>query len=273
MTLIDNCGEESAADALTMIALLRRRARILQQRIWMLPAALGIITILGTPLLSTKQVIQSCWLMAGTPKPITCVISHSGTKIIALTSQGAPIRGPISISFSGKFPVIWSIGNSPWFWVIGIAASVLLSILCQRSSGRLRTFTVTYLLAGVVGVFVLLASDYLGLPSQLSHLLAVAVIICVAGFATRSQTLALVAGLSFFVGIALSRRSSEFFSRLNIWIPPHSISYLAAGLVLVAGAALLYRRRRLPFVAAGCLGEPEEIKYLQPNCLDQPKGE
>ena len=273
MILIDNCGKESAAEALTMIALLRRRARILQQRIWLLPAALGILTILGTPLLSTKQVIQSCWLMTGTPKPITCIVSHSGTNIIALTSQGVPIRGPISISFSGKFPVIWSIGNSPWFWLIGIISSVLLSILCQRSRGRLRTFTVTYLLAGLVGVFVLLASGQLGLPSQLSHLLAVAVIICIAGFAARSQTLALFAGLSFFVGIALSRRSSEFFSRLNIWIPPHSISYLAAGLVLVAGAALLYKRRRPPLVAASCLGEPEEIKYRQPNCLDQPKGE
>ena len=273
MILIDNCGEESAADALTMIALLRRRARNLQQRIWLLPAALGILTILGTPLLSTKQVIQSCWLMTGTPKPITCIVSHSGTNIIALTSQGVPIRGPISISFSGKFPVIWSIGNSPWFWVIGIISSVLLSIICQHSSGRLRTFTLTYLLAGLVGISVLLGSGHMGISNQISHLLAVAVIICIAGFAARSQMLALFAGLSFFLGIALSRRSSDLFARLNVWIPPHSISYMAAGLVLVAGAALLYKRRRPPLVAASCLGEPEETKYRQPNCLDQPKGQ
>ncbi len=273
LTLIDNYGEESATDTLSMITSLRRRARNLQQRIWLLPAALGILTILGTPLLSTKQVIQSCWLMTGTPKPITCIVSHSGKNIIALTSQGVPIRGPISISFSGKFPVIWSIGNSPWFWVIGIVASVLLSILCQRSGVRRRTFTLTYLLAGLIGIFVLLASDQVGLTNQLSHLLAVALIICIAGFAARSQMLALFAGLSFFLGIALSRRSSEFLTRLNIWIPPHSISYMAAGLVLVAGAALLYKRRRPPLVAAGYLGEPEETKYRQPNYLDQPKGE
>lgn len=273
LTLVDNYGEESAADTLSMITLLRRRARILQQRIWLLPAALGILTILGTPLLSTKQVIQSCWLMTGTPKAISCTIVHSSAGITVLTSQGASIHGPVTGSFAERSAVIWSIGNSPWFWVIGIISSVLLSILCQRSRGQLRTFTATYLLAGLVGVFVLLASDQLGLPSQLSHLLAVAVVICIAGFAARSQTLALFAGLSFFVGIALSRRSSEFFSRLNIWIPPHSISYLAAGLVLVAGAALLYKRRRPPLVAASCLSEPEEIKYRQPNYLDQPKGE
>ena len=273
MTTIRNCGEESAADALSMIAFLRRRARNLQQRVWLLPAALGIITILGTPLLSTRQVITSCWLMIRTPKPISCVINHSGTGITALTSQGVPIHGTVSISLAGRFPVIWHIGNSPWFWVIGIVVSVSLSVLFQRSGGRLRTFTITYLLAGLIGVFVLLASDQLGLPSQLSHLLAVALIICIAGLAARSQSLALVAALSFFVGIALSRRSSEFFARLNIWIPPHSVSYLAAGLVLIGGAALLYWRRRLPFVATSCLGGPQEIKHGIPNSFHQHKGD
>ncbi len=273
MTTIRNCGEESAADALSMITSLRRRARTLQQRIWLLPAALGIITILGTPLLSTRQVITSCWLMIGTPKPISCVINHSGTGITALTSQGVPIHGPVSISLAGRFPVIWHIGNSPWFWVIGIVASVSLSVLFQRSSGRLRTFTITYLLAGLIGVLVLLASDQLGLPSQLSHLLAVALIICIAGFAAHSQSLALVAALSFFVGVALSRRSSEFFARLNIWIPPHSVSYLAAGMVLIGGAALLYWRRRLPFVATSCLGGPQEIKHGVPNSFHQHRGD
>ena len=119
----------------------------------------------------------------------------------------------------------------------------------------------------------LLASDQLGLPSQLSHLLAVALIICIAGFAARSQTLALVAALSFFVGIALSRRSSEFFARLNIWIPPHSVSYLAAVLVLIGGAALLYWRRKPPFVAISRPGGPQEIKLGAPNSFDQQKGD
>ncbi len=270
---IDNCGAESAASTLSMITSIRKRARTLQQRTWLLPAALGIITILGTPLLSTRQVITSCWLMTGTPKPISCVINHSGTGITAITPQGVPIHGPVSISFAGRFPVIWHIGNSPWFWVVGIVASVSLSVLFQRSSGRLRTFTITYLLAGLIGVFVLLASDQLGLPSQLSHLLAVALIICIAGFAARSQSLALVAALSFFVGIALSRRSSEFLARLNIWIPPHSISCLAAGLVLIGGAGLLYCRRRIPCVATCCPDGPQEIRHGMPNSFDQHKGD
>ena len=271
LTLIDKCGEVSAADTLTMITSLRRRARILQQRIWLLPAALGVMTILGTPLLNTKQVIQSCWLMTGTPKPITCIVSHSGKNIIALTSLGTPIRGPIS--FTGRFPVIWSIGNSTWFWLIGIAASILLSILFQRSSSRLPTFALTYLMAGFVGISVILTSGRMGLSNQLSHLLAVALIICVAAFASRSKILALLAGLSFFLGIALSRRSSELFARLNVWIPPHSISYVAAGLTLVAGAVLLYMRIRSPRFAIDYLSKSEEFKYCQPNYLDQPKGE
>lgn len=236
--------EDSAASTLSMITSLRRQARNLQQRVWLLPAALGIMTTLGTPLLSTRQVIQSCWLMTGSPKPISCTIARSGTHITALTTQGVPVHGPVSISFTGKFPVVWSIGNSRWYWVIGIIASVLLSIICQRSTGRLRTFTFTYLFAGLIGVFVLLASNQLNFPSQLSHLLAVAFIICIAGFAARSQALALVAGLSFFLGIALSRHSSEHYTLLNIWIPPHSISYMAAGLVLIAVAALLYWQRK-----------------------------
>ncbi len=273
-TTIRNCHEESAADVLSMVASLRRRARTLQQRIWLLPVTLGIITILGTPLLSTRQVIQSCWLMTGTPKPISCVINHSGTSVTALTPQGIPIRGPISLSFAGRFPVIWHIGNSPWLWVIGIVVSVSLSVLGQRSSGRLRTFTITYLLAGLIGVFVLLAADRLGFPSQLSRLLTVALIICIAGFATRSQTLALVAALSFFVGIALSRSSSEFFAHLNIWIPPHSVSYLAAGLVLIGGAAFLYWHRKPPCGATSCRGGPQKIKRGFPNSFDQShKGE
>jgi len=273
VTPIEDLREESAADALSMIVFLARRARNLQQRVWLLPAALGITTIMGTSLLSTRQVATSCWLMTGTPKPISCVINHSGTGITALTLQGVPIHGPVSISFAGRFPVIWQIGNSPWFWAIGIVASVSLSVLFQRSSGRLRTFTITYLLAGLIGVFVLLASDQLGLPSQLSHLFAVALIICIAGFAARSQSLAMVAALSFFVGIALSRRSSEFLARLNIWIPPHSVSYLAAGLVLIGGAALLYWRRRPPCVATRCPGGPQEIKHGAINSFDQHKGD
>ncbi len=211
--------------------------------------------------------------MTGTPKPISCVINHSGTGITVLTSQSAPIHGPVSGSFTGRSAAIWSIGHSPWFWVIGVVASVSLSVLCQHSSGRLRNFTVIYLLAGLIGIFVLLASAQLSLPSQLSHLLAVALIICIAGFAARSQALALVAALSFFVGIALSRRSAEFFAQLNIWIPPHSISYLAAGLVLVTGSMVLYWRRRPQSIVLGYQGELGEFNYGAPNGFNQQKGE
>ena len=273
VTPIKDLPEESAADALSMIVFLARRARNLQQRVWLLPAALGITTILGTSLLSTKQVITSCWLMTGTPKPISCTIVHSGSGITVLTSQGAPIHGPVTGSFTGRSAAIWSIGHSPWFWVIGIVASVSLSVLCQRSVGRLRTFTVIYLLAGLIGIFVLLASAQLSMPSQVSHLLAVALIICIAGFAARSQALALVAALSFFVGIALSRRSAEFFAQLNIWIPPHSISYLAAGLVLVTGSMVLYWRRRPQGIVLGYQGDLGEMNCGAPNGFNQHKGE
>lgn len=268
---MSNDSQKSAVETLSMIISLRRRARVLQQRIWLLPAALGVMTILGTPLLSSKQVIQSCWLMIGTPKPITCVVSHSGSNIIALTSLGTPIQGPIS--FTGRFPVIWSIGNSTRFWVIGIVASVLLSILFQRSSNRLPTFALTYILAGFVGISVILTSGSMGLSNQLSHLLAVALIICIAGFASRSRILALLAALSFVLGISLSRGSSESFARLNVWIPPHAISYTATGLVLVAGAALIYLRIISPRFTNSYLSEPEEFKYHQPSYLDQPKDE
>ncbi|MDA8271398.1 MAG: hypothetical protein M0Z39_08330 [Actinomycetota bacterium] len=273
VTPMEDLPEESAADALSMITFLAKRARTLQQRVWLLPTALGITTILGTPLLSTRQASTSCWLMTGTPKAISCTIVHSGAGIKVLTSQGVPVHGPVTGSFIGRSAAIWSIGNLPWFWVIGVAASVLLSVLCQRSIGRLRTFTVTYLIAGLIGIFVLLASDQLGLPSQVFHLLAIALIICIAGFAARSQALALVAALSFFVGIALSRRSSEFFAQLNIWIPPHSISYLAAGLVLVIGSMILYWRRRPQDILLGYQGELGEVNYGVPNCFDQHKGE
>ncbi len=273
ITSLADRDEESAADALSMIIALRRRARVLQQRVWLLPAVLGITTILGTSLLSTRQAITSCWLMTGTPKPISCTIVHSSSGITVLTSQGAPIHGPVTGSFTGSSASIWSFGNSPWFWLIGIVVCISLSVLCQRSVGRLRNFTAIYLLAGLTGIFVLLASVQLSLPSQLSHLLAVALIICIAGFAARSQMLALVAALSFFVGIALSRGSAEIFSRLNIWIPSHSISYLAAGLVLVIGSIFLYWQRRPKWIPLGCQGGPEEFKYNQPSYLDQPKGE
>lgn len=273
LTSLADRGEESAADALSMITSLRRRARTLQQRVWLLPAVLGLTTILGTSLLSTRQVITSCWLMTGTPKPISCTIVHSSSGITVLTSQGAPIHGPVTGSFTGSSASIWSFGNSPWFWLIGIVVSISLSVLCQRSVGRLRNFTVIYLLAGLTGIFVLLASVQLSLPSQLSHLLAVALIICIAGFAARCQMLALVAALSFFVGIALSRGSAEFFSRLNVWIPPHSISYLAAGLVLVIGSIFLYWQRRPQWIPLDCQGEPEEITYGIANSFNQNKGE
>ncbi len=71
----------------------------------------------------------------------------------------------------------------------------------------------------------------------------------------------------------LSRGSAEIFSRLNIWIPSHSISYLAAGLVLVIGSIFLYWQRRPKWIPLGCQGGPEEFKYNQPSYLDQPKGE
>ena len=252
LSMEDSC-EESAADTLSLIVSLGKRARNLQQRVWLLPVALGVTTILGTTLLSATPRVSSCSEMTVTHRVVSCSIGHAGTGLTVATQQAGSIRGPVAISLGATSPVLWSIGNSPWFWLIGIAASVLLSVLCQRSFSRLRAFTVTYLLAGLIGVFVLLGSTQLNLPSRVSHLLAISLIICIAGFAARSQALALVAALSFFIGLAVSRQSADLFAQLNILIPPRSVAYLMAGLVLIIGSGTIYWLRSSARVGIGRL--------------------
>lgn len=243
--------EVVATDTLSMIALLRKRSRNLRQRVWLLPAALGVTMLLATSLLSTSSVITSCWMTVfGTPKHFRCTVGHSGTALNLVTPTGNLANGQVAGWLTGRPQFAWSVGNTPWFWVIGILASVSLAIISQHSAGRSRKFTITCLFAGLIGILALLTSAKLGLPPQMSHLLAVSVIVCIVGVAADNESFALIAALSFFVGIAVSRQAIVPIPQLGVSVPMHSAAYLGAGLTLISGSMVLFWRirvRSIPF--------------------------
>ena len=140
--------------------------------------------------------------------------------------------------------MVWSVGKAFWYWFSGIAVSILVAILFQRKLGKRPLFTVTYLAAGLLGVFVLIASSHLSMPIGLTHYLGISVVVCVASLAARSRALASIAALSFFAGLALSRQSAERLPGLSLYIPGHSLSYGIAGMVLITASVALYLTRK-----------------------------
>ena len=77
-TLMEDSCRESAASTLSMIESLGERARKLQQGIWLLPAALGATTILGTTLLSSEPKVSSCSERPLANRVVSCSIGHEG---------------------------------------------------------------------------------------------------------------------------------------------------------------------------------------------------
>ena len=240
-----NPRREFAADTLSMVSHIMTKARTLQQRTWLLPAALGLMTLVATPLVSAASVITGCWMRIGpNNKPASCSLSGSGKALTIISATSSSVHGQMAAWFTGKPQFTWSIGNSTLFWVAGVTLSIAVCVVFLHSSKQPTAFAVTYILAGLVGVCIILASTRLTFPSQLSHLLAVSLIICIAGFTTRSKSLELASAVSFFVGIVLSRHSQVLLPGLDILLTPVSQAYIAASVVLIVSSITLYLRAR-----------------------------
>lgn len=102
----------------------------------------------------------------------------------------------------------------------------------------------TYLLAAIAGCLVIAVHGMLGIPMQIAHILGITLALCIASSALRSSFLAVIAGVSFLAGAVLTRHVSDLVPFLNIWIPPPSQGYIAAGIVLILGSAVLYANTR-----------------------------
>ena len=227
---------ESASDALAVIALVSSRARDIQKRVWLLPLALGVTAILAASFYS-KAFTLRCWENAGgISKAVSCTPTYSGVTVIP---TGILPRPGSTYTFVGKPRFEWSLGTSPWFWVIGIMLSVLLSLAVLKPRKRTTKIYVTHALAIPTGSSVILLRSQLGLPTQIACLLGVCITCCVIALALHSRWLAAVAFMSFFAGAILTRNSFLLVPHLNIWLAPPSQGYVAAGIVLICGSAVL----------------------------------
>ena len=236
---------EFAAETLSIITVLMKRAGNIRRRIWVLPAALGVTTILATSFFAAKSALVVCHqLINGVRKPVSCNLGQSGKLLSVVSATGNTVHSQVAGWFTSRPEYVWSVGTSEWFWVIGISLSITVSLSISRSASRTRALVCAWILAGLTGVAVIFISNQLGLPIQVSHLLAVCWVVCIAAFEARSKMLACIAAISFFAGAGLSRHPLVLLPRLNVWIDPPSQGYIAAGIVLILGSVTLYLQTR-----------------------------
>ena len=227
---------EFAADTLSIITALMKRAGNVRRRIWILPAAFGATTILATSFFAAKSAIVICHqVINGVPNVVSCNLGQSGKLLSVVSSTGNTVHSQVVGWFTSRPEYSWSVGTSEWFWVIGISLSVVVSLSILRSASRTRALVRTWIFAGLTGMAVILISTQLGLPIQVAHLLAICSSVCIAAFEARSKMLACIAAISFFAGAGLSRHPLVLLPRLSVWIDPPSQGYIAAGIVLILG--------------------------------------
>ncbi len=236
---------EFAADTLSIITVLMKRAGNVRRRIWILPAAFGATTILATSFFAAKSGLVICHqLINGVPSPVSCKLGESGKILSVVGTTGNVIHSHVAGWFTSRPEYVWSVGTSEWFWVIGISLSIIVSLSILRSASRSRAPVRAWILAGLTGVAVILISNQLGLPIQVAHLLAVCSAVCIAAFEARSKMLSCIAAISFFAGAGFSRHPLVLLPRFSMWIDPPSQGYIAAGIVLLVGSVILYLQTR-----------------------------
>lgn len=237
---------ERAEDSLELIFKMGNRARILQQKSWILLASFGSLMLLAAILLAnTHWTVSSCYVLVGhLQKPATCTLGPSGSLLKVASPLNYHPQGPVSIMLTGKVDPTWPAANSAWFWIAGIAMCVSAPIVLRRRFSSSNPMRLTHLIAAMSGILVLVVSKPAGLPPQDAHLLAVAVVICMVALFTKESPIAFAAGLSFFAGIFLFSYPNEFLSRLNVLLSSPGQSYIAAGLTLIGCSIALKLRSR-----------------------------
>lgn len=232
---------EAAPETLELITRITNLARNIQQRVWVLPLTLGLTAILATSFFSKAQSIR-CWRLVGAvAKPVACTTTHAGSIAIP---EVLPAHLVASFTFVGTPDFTWHPGMSPWFWISGTVLAVSVSLALVHRANRSRMLFATYLLAAIAGCLVIAVHGMLGIPMQIAHILGITLALCIASSALRSSFLAVIAGVSFLAGAVLTRHVSDLVPFLNIWIPPPSQGYIAAGIVLILGSAVLYANTR-----------------------------
>lgn len=228
-----------------MIAATMRRAQNVRRRIWVLPGALGITTVLAASFFAAKFVVVACHATVnGHPVAAVCTTNNSGKLQSILSSTGKHINGHVSGWLVTRPVYSWSIGASKWYWVVGIVLSIVGSLIVSNYARRNKRLLVGWILAGISGVIVVLVFTQFGLPIQIVHLLAVCTVVCVAAFGNQSRSLAVIAAVSFGAGAVLSLDQQLLLPSLNVWIAPPSQGYVAAGMSLILGSIILYLQTR-----------------------------
>ncbi len=227
---------ESASDALAIVALVRSRARNIQKRIWLLPMALGVAAIIAVSFYS-KAVTMKCWQTAdGVTRAVTCTPTSSG---VSVTASGISLPVGSSYSILAKPRFVWNPGGSHWFWVVAIALSVLLSLVLQPGKRSVQIYA-THGLSVIAGSFVILMQNRLGIPIQIAPILGVCLALCIVAFSLHSSLLASVAAMSFLAWVAPTRNLAVLVPYFQVWLPPPSQGYIAAGAILIFGSIALY---------------------------------
>lgn len=244
-TVRGSCSEELAADTLSMVATLMKRARNARRRIWILPGTLGVATVLAASLFADKFVVVSCHTRANArPSTVTCTPTNTGRVLAILGATGKHISGNVTGWLVSRPAYEWTIGASNWYWVAGIFLSIVGSLILSSSVRHNKSVLMCWVIAGIAGTIIVLLFAKLGLPIPIVHLLAVCTVVCVAAFGSHSKSLAAVATVSFGAGAALSLHPQYLLPSLDVWIAPPSQGYVAAGMSLILGSIILYLRTR-----------------------------
>ncbi len=239
--------EQDLSEAVAQLALVKKtmsRARELKKHTWILPGLLGTALIGGISILGNIQSPPvACWneLNRGIPAH-AChgMFAHPLAESSVPTSTS---HGPYVFFFTGKAPMVWSLGSHMWYWIAAILISLAL-VNIKGKRGAIFQQMVSAILPTLVCALlpILIAATrffwYLDHPD--ADLVAVLVALATASVMFASPTMA-VSSVWFAVMIIALSHSDIVVSLIHgIILDANSSCLLLGGLVLYTAAGGIY---------------------------------
>ena len=218
--------------------------RALKRRTWILPGLLGTALVGGISVFGNLQ-----------SPAVTClnelsrgIPAHACHGMFAHPIAGSSVptstsHGPYTFFFSGKAPIIWSLGAHTWYWIVAILISLALVNIQGTTEGLFRRMTSAALptLACALLPSLIAATHffwYLNHPD--ADLVAVLVALAAASVILASPAMA-VSSIWFAAMIVALSRSNIVVSFIHgITLNVNSSCLLLGGLVLYAAAGGTY---------------------------------
>lgn len=203
-------GPSEASELLGVLERSADRAQYLKHQVWSLPLLLGVILLVGVPVV--------------VPRPL-------GSRQVATAS--------------GLISVAGVAGHSSWYWIGSLSAilalSGLLRLYRQPLAQALVIFPPLFVAEGV-GVLIEVIGRGANLQANLVVLVMVAAVLCLVSAFERSRTLAWTGCAFVIAATPLVVLPVALPGRLGLLLPPRSATEALAGLALICIALATWYR-------------------------------